>query len=343
MAILSDNFDCRSFLEAETATRCLAAATMALTPARLEELRRRLSAIHFLPELPEYLKNSEAMRRDPATAFPWARGILIIAAPFKNLPGPPLPLPRAKSPETAGMIAGYAAGIDYHLYGNRLMEKLLANLELAMIQKFRFEICIDTKPLMERALAEAAGLGSIGRNSCILSPGYGSGCFIVSALLDLELPDGAANCPAPPCPGCGRCAKQCPNQVIGPTPADFNVKCCISNLTTEKRGLLTEAEMPLLNGNIFGCSACTAACPDSSLPEDFPLDLEWLLLAPAAEVKRTISGTPMEHAGVTLLRRNALIVLGNKRSEAALRLVKDFLDRTGSQLLIDTGNRILAQ
>lgn len=344
MAILSDNFDCRSFLEGETATHGLAtAATLALAPARLAELRRRLAAIHFQPELPAYLKDSEAMRRDPATAFPWAKSILMATVPFKELPGPPLPLSRAKSPETAGMVAGYAAGIDYHLYGNRLMEKLLANLELAMLQKFRFEICIDTKPLMERALAEAAGLGAIGRNSCILSPGSGSGCFIVSALLDLELPDAAANCPPPPCPGCGRCAGQCPNQVIGATPADFKVKCCISSLTTEKRGLLTEAEMRLLGGNIFGCSACTAACPDSRLPEDFPLDLEWLLLAPSAEVRRTITGTPMEHAGVTLLRRNALIVLGNRGSGVSLSLVKDFLNQTGSQLLIDTGSRILAQ
>ncbi|MFA6103108.1 MAG: QueG-associated DUF1730 domain-containing protein [Victivallaceae bacterium] len=341
MAILSDNFDCRSFLEGETAAHGLAAAvSMTLTPERLAELRHRLSAIRFPPELPEYLRNSEAMRRDPAAAFPWAGSILMAAAPFSLLPVPPSPLPRAKSPDTAGMIAGYAAGTDYHLHGRRLMEKLLAALEQATGRTFRFEICIDTKPLLERALAEAAGLGRIGRNSCILCPGSGSGCFIVSAMLDLNLPDVAAKCPDTPCPGCGQCARQCPNQVIGAIPADFRVSRCISSLTMEKRGLLTAEEMHLLDGNVFGCSVCTAACPDSSLPEDFPLDLEWLLSVPSAEVRRTISGTPLEYAGVTLLRRNALIVLGNKRSAAADGLIKEFLKKTGSQLLIDTARRL---
>jgi epoxyqueuosine reductase len=335
MAILSDNFDCRSFLEGEMAAHGFAAAaSMALTPARLDELRGRLSVIHFQPELPEYLKGSEEMRRDPAKAFPWARSILMAAAPFKMLPELPLPLPRAKSPDTAGMVAGYAARTDYHLHGKRLMEKLLKNLEQATAQTFKFDICIDTKPLMERALAEAAGLGRIGRNSCILCPGSGSGSFIVSAMLDLDLPDVPAKCPETPCHICRRCVEQCPNQVIGVAPSEFKIKYCISSLTMEKRGLLTEKEMCLLGNNIFGCSACTSACPDSNLPEDFPLDLEWLLLASSAEVRRALTGAPMEYVGVTLLRRNALIALGNKGSEISYNLIKKFLKKTNSPFLM---------
>ena len=344
MAILSDNFDCRSFLEGETAAHGLAAAAfMALTPARLDELHRRLAAIHFPPELSEYLKKSEAMRRDPAMAFPWAGSILMAAVPFSILPDLSPPLPRAKSPDTAGVIAGYAARTDYHLYGKMLMTELLANLEQATDKMFKVEICIDTKPLLERALAEAAGLGRVGRNSCILCAGSGSSCFIISAMLDLDLPDVTVKDTAPLCHSCGQCAKQCPNQVIGATPADFKVNRCIISLTMEKRGLLTDEAMHLLGSNIFGCSVCTAACPEGSLPEDFPLDLEWLLLAPSGEVRRTISGTPVEYAGVTLLRRNALIVLGNKNSEVSCNLIKEFLKKTNSQLLIDTAQRLLAR
>ncbi len=343
MAILSDNFDCRGFLEGETAAHGLAAAAvMTLTPARLDELRRRLDAIHFPPELPQYLKDSAVLRRDPAAAFPWAASILIAAVPFNALPGPPRPLPRAKLPETAGMIAGYASRTDYHLHGKTIMEKLLCHLEQAAGRTFRSEICIDTKPLLERALAEAAGLGVIGRNSCILCPGHGSGVFIVAAMLDLDLPDVAAKSGNIQCHSCGRCAVQCPNQVIGVVPAEFNVSRCISSLTMEKRGLLTAEEMRLFGGNIFGCSVCTAACPDSSLPEDFPLDLEWLLLAPSAEVRRAIAGTPMEYAGVTLLRRNALIVLAGKCSEISSGLIKTFLKKNSSPLLADTARRLPA-
>lgn len=343
MAILSDNFDCRSFFEEKTVAHGLAAAvSMALTPARLDELRRQLAALHFQPELPAYLRDSAELRRDPARAFPWAKSMLIAAVPFVNIPPPPRTLPRAKTPDTAGMIAGYATKTDYHLHGRRLMEKLLTCLEQTTSRTFCSEICIDTRPLQERTLAEAAGLGRIGRNSCVLCPGYGSSCFIVSAMLDLELPDVTAGCQARPCQSCGQCARQCPNQVIAATPADFKIKKCISSLTMEKRGLLTGEAMRLLGNNIFGCSVCTAACPDSSLPEDFPLDLEWLLLAPSAEVRRAIAGTPMEYAGVTLLRRNALIVLGNKETEVAYSLIEQFLKKTNCQLLLDTARGVYA-
>ena len=337
MGNVSDNFNLVNIFELEKAANGFAAiAAMALSPARLDELRKRFAAIRFDHALPAYLKTSEELRRDPAKAFPWAKSVIMAAVPLNILPAPPTALPRAKSPDAAGMIAGYAARTDYHLHGKILMSNLLRNIEQAAGRTFRAEICIDTKPLAERALAEAAGLGKPGRNSCILCTGSGSGCFIVSAMLDLELPDITAFPAETPCPTCGQCAVRCPNQVIGETPADFKPGQCISSLTMEKRGLLTETEMRMMGNRIFGCQACTGACPDSSLPEDFPLDLEWLLSAPSAEVKRVIAGTPMEYAGVTLLRRNALIVLANKGSENSFAIVKEFLNHTNSQLLIET-------
>jgi epoxyqueuosine reductase len=342
MGNLSDNFNLSNLFELEKASSGFAAmASLALSPERLDELRKRFAGIQFGQELPDYLRNSAELRRDPAMAFPWAKSVIMAAVPFNLLPAPPAPLPRAKSTATAGMIAGYAARTDYHLYGKTLMNKLLQHIEQASGRTFRYEICIDAKPLAERALAQAAGLGSPGRNSCILCPGSGSGCFIVSAMLDLELPDITEKPVEAPCPTCGQCAASCPNRVIGATPADFKAGLCISSLTMEKRGMLTETEMRMMGNHIFGCQACTGACPDSSLPEEFPLDLEWLLSAKSGEVRRAIAGTPMEYAGVTLLRRNALIVLANKGNGNSYNIITKFTRHTRSQLLIDTARRLI--
>ncbi|MHB9138584.1 MAG: epoxyqueuosine reductase [Victivallaceae bacterium] len=342
MGNLSDNFNLMTLFELEKASAGFAAmAAMELSPERLDELRKRFAGIRFGQDLPDYLKASAELRRDPVRAFPWAKSVIMAALPFNLLPAPRDALPRAKSADTAGMIAGYAARTDYHLHGKILMDNLLQRLEQISGRTFKAEICIDTKPLAERALAQAAGLGIPGRNSCILCPGYGSGCFIVSALLDLELPDVTEKSAATPCPTCGQCTARCPNRVIGAAPADFNAGQCISSLTMEKRGMLTETEMRMMGNHIFGCQICTGACPDSSLPPDFPLDLEWLLSAPSAEVRRAIAGTPMEYAGVTLLRRNALIVLANKDSVKSYNIITTFIRHTRSQLLIDTARSLI--
>lgn len=277
---------------------------------RLDEaLDREVQAV--LPEAPppwapEYLRLSWALRRSPSQAFPWARSLRIMAVPYAVMPQ--MPLPRAGNPELAGLVSGYAARRDYHRF------------TLHLPPSYRSEIVIDTKPLAEKTLAAIAGLGSIGHNNCLLLPGADAGNFLVSILTEEELPERRypqTDC----CLHCGNCGDP------------VEPRYCISTLTMEKRGELTPAERQMLDGRIFGCSVCTSACPGTALPPDFELDLEWLLTASAKEVERAIRETPMNYAGVTLLRRNALYVLANRNTHRCRELIRRFTETTGSAFL----------
>ncbi len=280
------------------------------------ELDREVQAA--LPPLPpdgcaDYLRSSWELRRAPSETFPWAKSIIIHAIAFSELP--PADLPRADDPEFAGLIAGYASRLDYH----RVTLPLPPG---------RSELAIDTKPLAEKTLAAIAGIGSIGKNRCLLLPGADSGVFIASIISDQELPEERfpeqANCL-----DCGSCGEVQP-------PSN-----CISFLTMEKRGELPVEERAGLGDRIFGCSDCTAVCPGTRLPDDFPLDLEWLLFSSGNEVARVIRETPLNYAGATLLRRNALYVLANRKTKRCRDLISEFSRKTGSDFLRNISHGLL--
>ena len=311
------------WLEAEkTQLGAVSAAVLPFTEAKLAGVSRRLGEVFSQDPLrPAYLAKTGMMRRDPRRLFPEAKSLIFLAVPFRKLPELPEPLPKAKNPELAGLVAGYAARIDYHRHGQTLMRQLADDLQAFTGEQFWSSGSVDTKPLAEKPLAAAAGLGKIGLNSCLLCPGNGSGCFITSLAVDCELPEIIGDDFTLPCKGCGICRKSCPNGVIGEG-GMFKVERCASYISQDVKGELGEADTELLGNWIFGCDICTAGCPESGLPDTFQLDLEWLLLSPASEVKRKIAPTPMGHAGVTQLRRNALTVLGRRRTPNAVKLVK---------------------
>lgn len=275
----------------------------------------------ILPETPpvwspEYLRKSWDQRRQPSVTFPWAKSLIIMAIPFRNLPAVALPA-IADGSEFAGKVSGYASRVDYH----RAAPQMLSSLHYGN----RCEIVVDTKPLAEKTLATIAGIGSIGLNNCLLLPGSDSGCFIASILTDAELPE--LRLPRVDyCTKCRQCLDNCPNQHCNPTE-------CISALTMERRGGLTTEERHLIGDWIFGCSKCTAACPGTQLPTDFNLDLEWLLMTPSGEVARCIRDTPLNYAGIQLLRRNALYVLARRDTPRCRNLIEQFSKTTGSQFL----------
>ncbi len=285
--------------------KCSASAVLRLNPALDREIQEVLPEAPP-PWAPGYLRESWDLRRSPSKAFPWASSICILAIPYAAMP--PVELPRAAGADTAGLISGYAARMDYHRFAP------------PMPSEGRCEVVIDTRPLAEKTLAALAGIGSLGRNNCLLLPGADAGNFLVFILTEEALPEQrhprADHCLD--CDGCGDMAEP---------------QFCISTLTMEKRGELTPEEQNLLNGRIFGCSACTAACPGTRLPPDFELDLEWLLMSPSKAVERAIRETPMNYAGVTLLRRNALYVLNNRNTPRSRELLRRFRETTGSAFL----------
>ena len=279
-----------------------------------------------LAEYPEYLTNSCELRKNPLLFLEWAKSAIVIAIPFNNLPPLTTSFPENKDNDLNGIISGYANRLDYHIYGKDIAEKILSE-----INGFyeRSEICIDTKPVAERAIANFAKLGDIGLNRCLLINDYGASCFLVTIFLDKELPE-FINTSEKECDNCQKCLKNCPTKSLDKS---FKYNQCISALTIEKRGALSDSEKKSIGNNIFGCSHCISSCYNSSLPEDKLIDLEWLLMSQNSEIKKQIKSTPLEYSGITILRRNAVYALQNKSSENSLTLVKKFQKKTGSILL----------
>jgi epoxyqueuosine reductase len=190
---------------------------------------------------------------------------------------------------------------------------------------------VDTGPLVERVYAKYAGIGWIGKNTCILNQKLGSWLFLGVILTSLELePD----MPAPDrCGSCTRCIEACPTDaLIAPYQLDSNK--CISYLTIEKRGVIREEMREGMGRHVFGCDICQDVCPwnrkspVTSAAEFQPREdlvnpaLEWLAEMNAEEFRETFRGSPVRRAKRTGLRRNAVIAMGNSGDERFLPVLE---------------------
>lgn len=311
-----------------------------------DEFLERVGAFYLAPQTlawPDYLHNTKRQRMDPRFSRPWVNAALIFALPARRIPEKTPFIPLTDDHEKSGLIAGYGGRIDYHLRGRQLLEEVIEAVRGHLRSDARFEVCVDTKPLAERALAAAAGLGQVGRNSCLLCANEGSGCFILSLLTDLDLPNYESEKVPDYCQSCDHCVKRCPNNVIGDSPTAFNCVACRSHLTMNKRGELSQSEREQLGDWIFGCDLCSGVCPESKLPPTLRVDLEWLLCAPSSNVKRAIAQTPLDFAGVQLLRRNALYVLAQRRTSSAMSAIKTFASGTRSDFLRKIAKKLLEE
>lgn len=179
---------------------------------------------------------------------------------------------------------------------------------------------VDTGPLVERVYAKYAGVGWIGKNTCILNQKLGSWLFLGVILTSLEL---QSDLPAPDrCGSCTRCIEACPTDaLIAPYQLDSNK--CISYLTIEKRGAIPENMREGMGRHVFGCDICQDVCPwnrkapATSAPEFQARDelvnpaLEWLAQMNAEEFRKQFRASPIRRAKRSGLRRNAVIAMGN--------------------------------
>lgn len=347
LAIPKNNW--KLFLEKEKKIYQISSiAIISLTDKSNNDLTKKLTKAYQSitdSSMSEYLKKTLELRTDPQKLFPWAESLFIAAIPFSNIPQIDHFIPEAKNPLFAGKIAGYATRRDYHTYAQDMFKNFTIDLSSFVKffnpdhQPFKSEICVDTMPVAERALAAFGNLGQIGKNASLITHDAGSGCFIAELFTDLEAPDIKASYPKFSCGSCGTCISACTNGALNSH--EFGYSLCRSCLTMEKRGILSSTERQLLGEWIFGCDDCSSSCPGSKLPPPFYADIQWLLTANAADIKKRIKGTAIEYAGVTLLRRNALAVLGNRRHSDTLALIASFAKQTGSILLKTTAEEIL--
>jgi epoxyqueuosine reductase len=267
-----------------------------------------------------YLTDRRAeVRQDPRNLLPSARSIICVGKLYN---GPQPYSTRYRESELA-WISRYAWGEDYHDVLRRGLEKLAARLLES--GPFEYKICVDTAPLLERSYARQAGLGWIGKNTCLINQQGGSWFFLGELVTSLELePDTP---PPDRCGTCTRCIDACPTAALVPDGTGYTLdsRLCISYFTIELRGAVPVGHREEIGNHIFGCDICQDVCPwnsRSSCTSDsafeashFAPPLEKLAELTEREFRQMFRQSPVLRTRYSGFLRNVAVAMGNTRSE----------------------------
>ncbi len=287
----------------------------------------------------EYLKrrdeNGVLLRSGVRAAIPWARSVIVCALNY-NAEAPSSIEP---APTETGWIARYAwscrTGEDGQTIPTDYHDELLSRLRrLEEVLKGRTECktrCyVDTGPLVERAAAAHAGLGWIGKNTCVIRQGMGS--WLLLAVILTSIPVQADAIPAfaaDRCGSCTRCIDACPTDALV-APRQMDASRCIAYLTIEKKGKIPEELREPVGRQVFGCDICQDVCPWNRRapvsvkqgmeprPELVNPPLEWLAQMDNAGFRAAFKGSPLERTRRKRLHRNVAIAMGNSRDRRFL-------------------------
>ena len=286
----------------------------------------------------EYLKrrdqSGQLIRSSVRIPFPWARSVIVCAANYQA--------DEVKSVDPAAegsaWIARYAwtgysasapagrrpesrAPSDYH----KVLLARLKSLDEALKRElgpFTSRCYVDTGPVVERVYAKYAGIGWIGKNTCVLNQELGSWFFLGVILTDLDLPGRVLNVVPDRCGSCTRCIDACPTHALI-APREMDASLCISYLTIEKRGPIAEPLRSAMGRQVFGCDICQDVCPwnrrapvsgDAELAVREELvnpALEWLAELDPESFHRLFRHSPISRAKLPGLLRNVAIAMGN--------------------------------
>lgn len=195
-------------------------------------------------------------RKNPHALMPGVKSILVLGLSY------PLNTADQLRDPGLGLISGYAAGIDYHARIPKMLTPLLAFLDAEFGVPVQAQVFTDSAPILERELGSRAGLGWIGKNSCLISPAVGSAFLLAEVFIDRDLkPD--APFTADRCGSCERCIHACPTHAILPDRTIDSSKC-ISYQTIENREEIPPGLRNQLGSWIFGCDVCQMVCPWNS-------------------------------------------------------------------------------
>lgn len=206
-----------------------------------------------------YLASERSLQRraDPLQILPECRSIIVLGTPY-HAPAPSSDPPEDPA-EAKGEVAAYAWGEDYHAVLVERMKTLVAFIEARVGAPVPNRCYTDSGPLLERDLAQRAGLGWIGKNTCLISPERGSYFLLAEILLGLDLPPDLPFM-ADRCGSCTRCLEACPTACILPD-RTLDARRCISYLTIELKGSIPVELRPRLGDWVFGCDICQQVCP----------------------------------------------------------------------------------
>ena len=312
--------------------------------------------------LPWYTKSRVMRGTSPGELLPGARSVICLGLSYlgEEEPGDwarpstrsgrtgqsPRPQPASSGPEDdapplTGRVARYAWVRDYHRVMKRRMREFVRLLEQELGSSIAARWYVDDGPMLDRAAANRAGIGWFGKNTNILTPGFGSWVFLGQVITDLDLePDVPLK---KSCGACVRCIDDCPTGAIVAPYVVHNARC-ISYLTIENRGPIPRELRPLMQDWVFGCDICQDVCPvnrkaqPTGQPIPFPessrpispsinpgrphgmslLDLVELLEMSDDDFRARFAGTPVMRAKRVGMQRNACVALGNLGDPSAM-------------------------
>jgi epoxyqueuosine reductase len=290
-----------------------------------------------------YVRARRAERLDPTAVLPGARSVVALAASYA---------PDPAEPETSAdllPVARYARGRDYHNVMLKPARKLAAWIRAELPARVYCEV--DAGAVLEKAWAQEAGLGWIGKNGCLIHEKLGSWLLLGALVTDAELrPDE----PHPDrCGECSACIPACPTGAI-PEPRYVDANRCLAYHTIEHRGPIPPDLARVASGRVFGCDACQDVCPWNrrapagtfvqlrARPEQRALDTADVLRLTTEETWRRYEGTPLLRAGRDGLVRSALAVAPRPLSEE-LRTIAELLADDPAAGVRDAARRALSE
>jgi epoxyqueuosine reductase len=269
----------------------------------------------------EYLaaERSRLRRANPAEILPECRTILVLGMPY--------------APASQELIASYALGQDYHEVIPQRLAQLVDFIETEVGHPVPNRFYTDTGPLLERELAQRAGLGWIGKNTCLIHPQAGSTFFLAEILLGIELePDDPFQ--TDHCGTCTRCLEACPTQCILPDRI-LDARRCISYLTIELKDDIPNDLRPFVKDWVFGCDICQQVCPwnrfsgpaDAAFEQAIQLPvLDSEILLTPREFNQRYGHTPIQRAKRRGYVRNVTVAIGNRGNPADIPSLERALD-----------------
>jgi epoxyqueuosine reductase len=298
--------------------------------------------MHYLSR---HNESSNLVRARVATPFPWARSAIVCFASYHS----DAPLSIVTKDPRSGWIARYAwssrvdaSGVrrpsDYHRVLLKRMKTLDAKLR-EQFGEFESRAYVDTGPVVERALATAAGLGWTGKNTCLIHPGLGSFGFLAVLLTSLEVSprEKTVELVRDHCGTCTRCLDACPTGALI-EPYRMDATKCISYLTIEHKGVIAPELMEQMGRQVFGCDICQDVCPwnrKSPVAVDPELEsreelvnpsLEWLSSLDEPSWERVFNGSPVRRAGFVGMQRNIAVAMGNSGERDFIPKLKEWAE-----------------
>ena len=275
-----------------------------------------------------YLPRSRDRRSDVRRIMPSAQSVIMTGSVYSG--GQPYSTERTDAGR--GEVARYAWSEDYHTVIGRRLDALIAWMHEQHSEPFEARSYVDTGPVQERVYAQYAGLGWIGKNTCVINPEAGSWMLLGALICSLPLAPDAPSLDQ--CGTCNLCLEACPTAAFV-QPYVLDATRCVSYLTIEYRGSIPVEHRDRIGNHLFGCDICQEVCPWNGAPasssdpswssrEDVNIaSLMELWRRTDNEIADFIGRTPMTRAGVKGLRRNLAVALGNSGDRAAIEVLEE--------------------